>query len=351
MITKKVLITGITGQDGAYLAQLLLSKGYKVYGTYRRLSTPNFWRLQYLGIFDDVTLLPCDLIDSSSILETIKQVEPDEIYNLAAQSFVGTSFEQPLASAQISGMGVVRLLEVVRAIVPEAKFYQASTSELYGINEYEKQNEATPFEPSSPYAAAKLYAHHMTKIYREGYNLFACNGILFNHESPLRGLEFVTRKISNSLAKIKLGLIDKIELGNIESSRDWGYAPEYVEAMWLMLQQDEPDDYVISTGETYTVKDFIINASRALDLCWEDYVVQESKFYRPLDVNRLKGNSTKAYKKFNWKPKMKFKKLVQIMIEEDYERWKRWERGEHFPWDAWNYPSERKILSRKLNLD
>ena len=351
MTTKKAIITGITGQDGAYLAQLLLSKGYKVYGTYRRLSTPNFWRLQYLGIFDDVILLPCDLIDSSSILETIKQVEPDEVYNLAAQSFVGTSFEQPLASAQISGMGVVRLLEVVRAIVPEAKFYQASTSELYGINEYDKQNEVTPFEPSSPYSAAKLYAHHMIKIYREGYNLFACNGILFNHESPLRGLEFVTRKITNSLAKIKLGLIDKIELGNIESSRDWGYAPEYVEAMWLILQQDEPDDYVVSTGETHTVKDFIINAFSVLELRWEDYVVQESKFYRPLDVNRLKGDSAKARKKFNWNPKIKFEKLVKIMVEEDYERWRRWEKGEHFPWDAWNYPSERKILSRKLKLD
>lgn len=351
MNKKKALITGITGQDGAYLAKLLLSKDYEVFGTYRRLSTPNFWRLQYLGIFDDVILLPCDLIDSSSILETIKQVEPDEVYNLAAQSFVGTSFEQPLASAQISGMGVVRLLEVVRTIVPEAKFYQASTSELYGINEYDKQNEVTPFEPSSPYSAAKLYAHHMIKIYREGYNLFACNGILFNHESPLRGLEFVTRKITNSLAKIKLGLIDKIELGNIESSRDWGYAPEYVEAMWLILQQDEPDDYVVSTGETHTVKDFIINAFSVLDIRWEDYVVQDSKFYRPLDVNRLKGDSEKARKKFNWTPKIKFEKLVQIMVEKDYERWRRWEKGEHFPWDAWNYPSERKILSRKLNLD
>jgi len=348
---KKALITGVTGQDGAYLSKLLLSKGYKVYGTYRRLSTPNFWRLQYLGIFDNIVLLPCDLIDSSSILETVTQAMPDEVYNLAAQSFVGSSFEQPLASAQISGMGTVRFLEVIRTVVPSAKFYQASTSELYGINDFEKQNELTPFEPSSPYAASKLYSHHMTKIYRDGYNLFACNGILFNHESPIRGLEFVTRKITNAIAKIKLGLMDKIELGNIDASRDWGYAPEYVEAMWMMLQQENPDDYVISTDRTHTVKEFIKSAFSHLDLDWKKHIVQDKKFFRPLDVNRLRGDHQKAHKKFNWSPKTKFEELVKIMVDEDFARWKRWEKGDHFPWDAWNYPSERKILSRKLLLD
>jgi GDPmannose 4,6-dehydratase len=351
MAKKKALITGITGQDGAYLAKLLIEKEYEVFGTYRRISTPNFWRLQYLNIFDKVKLFPCDIIDSSSIYETINHIKPNEIYNLAAQSFVGSSFEQPLASAQISGMGAVRILEAMRSIVPKAKFYQASTSELYGINDYEKQNEKTPFEPSSPYSAAKLYSHHMTKIYRDGYNLFACNGILFNHESPLRGLEFVTRKITNALAKIKLGLIDKIELGNLNASRDWGYAPEYVEAMWLILQNNNPEDYVISTGETHSVKEFIIKAFEIVGLNWEEHIEQNEIFYRPLDVNRLKGNCSKAQKAINWHPKTTFNELVEVMVNEDCERWERWQKGEHFPWDAWNYPSEKKILSRKINLD
>ncbi len=348
---KHALVTGITGQDGAYLADFLLKKDYKVYGTYRRLSTPNFWRLQYLGIFDKVELLPVDLLDSFSITEAIRISRPDEIYNLAAMSFVGASFEQPLASAEITGLGVVKFLEAMRNIAPEVRFYQASTSEMYGDNLFEEQSEDTLFEPSSPYAAAKLYAHSMVKIYRKGYGLFACNGILFNHESPLRGLEFVTRKITNTVAKISLGLEEYIELGNIEAKRDWGYAPEYVEAMWLMLQQDEPDDFVIATNETHTIKEFLEVAFSYVGLDWEKYVRIDERFMRPVDVRYLKGSYEKAKDKLGWEPKTRFSGLAEIMLKSDVERWKLWSAGEHFPWDAWNYPNEKRILSRKLKLD
>jgi GDPmannose 4,6-dehydratase len=348
---KRALVTGITGQDGAYLASFLLEKGYKVFGTYRRLSTPNFWRLQYLDMFDKVELLPVDLLDSFSITEAIKIAKPDEIYNLAAMSFVGASFEQPLASAEITGLGVVKFLEAIRNIAPDVKFYQASTSEMYGDNLFEEQSEDTLFEPSSPYAAAKLYAHSMVKIYRKGYGLFACNGILFNHESPIRGLEFVTRKITNAVAKISLGLEEYIELGNIEAKRDWGYAPEYVEAMWLMLQQDEPDDFVIATNETHTIKEFLEVAFSHVGLDWEKYIRIDERFMRPVDVRYLKGSYNKAREKLGWEPKTKFKGLAEIMLSSDLERWKKWGNGEHFPWDAWNYPNEKRILSRKLKLD
>jgi len=348
---KKALITGITGQDGAYLAKFLLDKGYQVFGTYRRLSTPNFWRLQYLGIFDDVELLPVDLLDSFSIIESIKISQPDEIYNLAAQSFVGASFEQPLASAEITGLGVVKFLEAMRNIAPDVKFYQASTSEMFGDNLFTEQSEDTLFDPSSPYAAAKLYAHSMVKIYRKGYGLFACNGILFNHESPIRGLEFVTRKITNAVAKINLGLENSIELGNIESKRDWGFAPEYVEAMWLILQQDTPDDYVIATNETHTIKEFLEVAFNSVGLEWQKYVKIDERFMRPVDVRFLKGNYHKSLTKLGWEPKTKFNELVKIMLKADIDRWSKWQNGEHFPWDAWNYPNEKKILSRKLKLD
>ncbi len=348
---KHALVTGITEQDGAYLADFLLKKDYKVYGTYRRLSTPNFWRLQYLGIFDKVELLPVDLLDSFSITEAIRISRPDEIYNLAAMSFVGASFEQPLASAEITGLGVVKFLEAMRNIAPEVRFYQASTSEMYGDNLFEEQSEDTLFEPSSPYAAAKLYAHSMVKIYRKGYGLFACNGILFNHESPLRGLEFVTRKITNTVAKISLGLEEYIELGNIEAKRDWGYAPEYVEAMWLMLQQDEPDDFVIATNETHTIKEFLEVAFSYVGLDWEKYVRIDERFMRPVDVRYLKGSYEKAKDKLGWEPKTRFSGLAEIMLKSDVERWKLWSAGEHFPWDAWNYPNEKRILSRKLKLD
>ncbi len=348
---KHALVTGITGQDGAYLADFLLKKGYKVYGTYRRLSTPNFWRLQYLGIFEEVELLPVDLLDSFSITEAIKISKPDEIYNLAAMSFVGASFEQPLASAEITGLGVVKFLEAMRNIAPDVRFYQASTSEMYGDNLFTEQSEDTLFEPSSPYAAAKLYAHSMVKIYRKGYGLFACNGILFNHESPIRGLEFVTRKITNTVAKISLGLEEYIELGNIDAKRDWGYAPEYVEAMWLMLQQDEPDDFVIATNETHTIKEFLEVAFSYVGLEWEKYVRIDERFMRPVDVRYLKGNYKKAQEKLGWEPRTRFSGLAEIMLKSDVDRWKLWGKGEHFPWDAWNYPNEKRILSRKLKLD
>ncbi len=348
---KHALITGITGQDGAYLAKFLLNKGYKVFGTYRRLSTPNFWRLQYLGIFEQIELLPVDLLDSFSIIESIKISKPEEIYNLAAQSFVGASFEQPLASAEITGLGVVKFLEAIRNIAPSVRFYQASTSEMFGDNLFEEQSEDTVFEPSSPYAAAKLYAHSMVKIYRKGYGLFACNGILFNHESPLRGLEFVTRKITNGVAKISLGLEDFIELGNINAKRDWGYSPEYVEAMWMMLQMENPDDYIIATNETHTIKEFLEIAFKIAGMNWEKHVKIDKRFLRPLDVRFLKGNYKKSQVKLGWEPKTRFKALAEIMLDSDLERWRKWSNGEHFPWDAWNYPNEKRILSRKLKLD
>jgi len=348
---KKALITGITGQDGAYLAKFLLGKGYEVYGTYRRLSTPNFWRLQYLDIFDKVNLIPADLVDSASLVEAVKNSDPNEVYHLAAQSFVGTSFEQPVGAGMVTGLGVTRMLEAVRQVNPEIRFYQASTSELFGGRSDRPMREDDVFKPVSPYATAKLYGYWLTRIYREGYKMFACNGILFNHESPLRGLEFVTRKISNAVAKIALRIEKELRLGNLEAKRDWGYAPEYVESMWLMLQQDEPDDYVVATGEAHSVKEFAEKAFELAGLDWQDYVKIDKKFFRPLDVGYLLGDATKAKEKLGWKPKVKFEKLVEIMVKEDTQRWERWQRGEKFPWDAPNYPSEDKILSRTLVLD
>ncbi len=349
--SKVALITGITGQDGAYLAKFLLDKRYQVFGTFRRLSTPNFWRLQYLDIFDRVNLIPADLLDSASLVEAIKISQPEEIYHLAAQSFVGASFEQPLGAGEITGLGVTRLLEAVREMNPKIRFYQASTSELYGSGNSEPQTETTPFRPASPYAAAKLYGYWITRIYREGYGIFACNGILFNHESPLRGLEFVTRKISNMVAKIALGLEKELRLGNLEARRDWGYALEYVESMWLMLQQEKPDDYVIATNEAHSVKEFVEKAFSIVGLDWEKYVKVDERFLRPLDVSFLQGDYSKAGQKLGWKPKVKFDELVEIMVKEDVNRWERWQKGERFPWDAPNYPSENRILSRMLSLE
>jgi GDPmannose 4,6-dehydratase len=348
---KRTLITGITGQDGAYLAKFLLDKGYNVFGTYRRLSTPNFWRLQYLDIFEEIKLIPADLLDSSSIVEAIKISKPDEIYHLAAQSFVGTSFELPVGSGEITGLGVTRILEAIREINPKIKFYQASTSELYGGRGAEPQAEDTPFQAASPYAAAKLYGYWVTRIYREGYGIFACNGILFNHESPLRGLEFVTRKISNAAAKIALGLDKDLKLGNLKAKRDWGYAPEYVESMWLMLQQNEPDDYVVATNETHSVEEFAEKAFSIAGLDWQKHVKVDERFLRPLDVNFLQGDYSKAKQKLGWQPKVKFDELAEIMVKEDLSRWERWLKGEKFPWDAPNYPNENRILSRVLRLE
>ena len=348
---KKALITGITGQDGAYLAKFLLGKGYEVYGTYRRLSTPNFWRLQYLDIFDKVKLIPADLVDSASLVEAVKISDPTEVYHLAAQSFVGASFEQPVGAGMVTGLGVTRMLEAVRQVNPEIRFYQAATSEQFGGSSDRPMGEEDVFKPASPYAAAKLYGYWLTRIYREGYRIFACNGILFNHESPLRGLEFVTRKISNAVAKIALGIEKELRLGNLEAKRDWGHAPDYVESMWLMLQQKEPDDYVIATGETHSVKEFVEKAFGCADLDWQNHVKIDKRFFRPLDVNYLQGDPAKAKEKLSWKPKVKFEKLVEIMVKEDMQRWERWQKGERFPWDAPNYPSEDKILSRMLALE
>jgi len=347
---KKALITGITGQDGAYLAKLLLDKGYEVYGTYRRLSTPNFWRLQYLDIFQRVNLIPADLIDAASIVEAINISEPDEIYHLAAQSFVGASFEQPIGTGEITGLGVPRTLEAMRQVNAKIKFYQASTSELYGETQSAPQLEETPFCPRSPYSAAKLYGYWITRMYREAYGIFACNGILFNHESPLRGLEFVTRKISNSVAKIALGIAKEVRLGNLEAKRDWGYAPEYVESMWLMLQQDKPDDYVIATNEMHSVKEFAKAAFDMVNLDWQQYVKVDQRFFRPLDVNLLIGDYSKSKRKLGWEPKVKFDKLVEIMVKSDLDRWKAWLNGERFPWDAPNYPDEARILTKALRV-
>ena len=315
---KKALITGVTGQDGAYLSKFLLEKGYKVYGTYRRVSTPNFWRLEYLGILSQIELIPFDLLDQSSILEAIKIAEPDEIYNLAAQSFVGASFEQPVATGEITGLGLTRLLDTIRNSNPEIRFYQASSSELYGDVAEVPQNENTPFRPKSPYAAAKLYAHWITVNYREAYNLFAVCGILFNHESPLRGVEFVTRKITYNIALIKHGLVNKLTLGNLDAQRDWGYAEDYVEAMWLMLQQETPKDYVIATGKTYTVKEFVKRAFEYAGLNYKDYVITAEKYLRPSDVELLLGDPSKAIKDLGWTPsKTSLDELIKMMVESD----------------------------------
>ena len=347
-MSKRALVTGLTGQDGAYLAKFLLEKGYEVFGTYRRLSTPNFWRLQHLDIFDKVKLIPADLSDSFSLMEAINISKPHEIYNLAAQSFVGTSFEQPVSTATVTGLGVTSILEAVRQIDTDIRFYQASTSELYGEGHSSILSEKTAFEPSSPYAAAKLYGYWITRIYREGYDIFTCNGILFNHERPLRGLEFVTRKISNTVAKIAMGMEKELSLGNLEAKRDWGYAPDYVKSMWLMLQQEEPDDYVVATGETHSVREFVEKAFESVGLDWEKYVKVDKKFLRPIDVNFLQGDCSKAKEKLKWKPEVKFEELVEIMVKEDLEKWGKWQSGERFPWDAPNYPNETNILTRAL---
>lgn len=347
---KRALITGITGQDGSYLAKFLLDKGYEVFGIYRRLSTPNFWRLQYLNIFDRVGLIPADLLDAPSIREAVEISEPNEIYHLAAQSFVGASFEQPIGTANTTGIGVARILDVIRSN-KNIKFYQASTSELFGKVSEVPQTETTPFNPRSPYAAAKLYGYWITRIYREAYGIFACNGILFNHESPLRGLEFVTRKITNGVAKIYLGISKELILGNLEAKRDWGYAPEYVESMWLMLQQKIPQDYVVATNETHSVGEFVEKAFQYVGLDWGKYVRVDKRFLRPLEVDFLQGSYAKAKKELGWEPKVKVDQLVEIMVREDVNKWERWRKGEHFPWDAPSYPNENKIVSKKYKVD
>ncbi|MGB6463776.1 MAG: GDP-mannose 4,6-dehydratase [Nitrosotalea sp.] len=343
---KTALITGVTGQDGAYLAKFLLGKNYRVFGTYRRLSTPNFWRLHYLDVYDKVTFIPADIIDSRSISEVLKKSHPDEVYHLAAQSFVGASFDQPLYTSDITGFGTVRLLEEIKKYNKNIRIYQASSSEMYGNVKSPIKNETTPFHPASPYAIAKLYSYWMINLYREAYGMHAVNGILFNHESPIRGLEFVTRKVSNGVAKISLGLADKLRLGNLEAKRDWGYAPEYVEGMWMMMQQKNPDDYVLATNESHTIRDLVEEACKVAGIPISKIISSKENF-RPFDVLDLKGDYSKAKKKIGWKPKTTFKKLVKIMVEEDIARWQRWLKGEHFPWDAATSGEDSYVISKK----
>jgi GDPmannose 4,6-dehydratase len=315
---KKALITGITGQDGSYLAEFLLSKGYKVFGLSRRTSTQNFERIEH--IMNDIELISGDLIDQHSITYAIQQAQPDEIYNLAAQSFVQASWEQPVLTGEFTGLGVTRVLEAMRLAKPDAKFYQASSSEMFGKVVETPQKETTPFYPRSPYGVAKVYGHWITVNYRESFDLFACSGILFNHESPRRGLEFVTRKIANGVARIKYGKQKTVKLGNPEAKRDWGYAKDYVEAMWMMLQQDKPDDFVISTGETHSVKEFLQLACEAAGLPdWEAVYEHDNKYDRPAEVDYLIGDSSKARKQLGWAPKTSFPELVRLMVEAELQ--------------------------------
>lgn len=336
---KKSIITGITGQDGAYLAQLLLNKGYEVYGTFRRTSSVNFWRIEELGIagHPNLHLVEYDLTDLSSSIRLLQKTQATEVYNLAAQSFVGVSFDQPITTCEITGLGAINLLEAIRIVNPKIRYYQASTSEMFGKVQAIPQIETTPFYPRSPYGVAKLYAHWMTINYRESYGIFGASGILFNHESPLRGKEFVTRKITDSVAKIKLGMLDTLELGNIDAKRDWGFAQEYVEAMWKMLQVEEADTYVVATGRTETVRDFVTMAFKAVDIAiaFEGRDAQEvainvatgatvmrinPHFYRPAEVDLLVGDATKAHKKLDWTPQTRLESLCAMMVEADMRR-------------------------------
>jgi GDPmannose 4,6-dehydratase len=334
---KVAFITGVTGQDGAYLSRFLLDRGYSVFGAVRRTSSKNLWRLKELGIENEINLVSLDLLEITNIMRVLEKVQPEEIYNLAAQSFVELSFEQPIYTGDVDGIGVARLLEAIRVLCPEAHFYQASTSEMFGNASVVPQSETTPFAPRSPYAAAKLYAHWMSRNYREAYGLFTANGILFNHESPLRGSEFVTRKISLALARIRHGGNLVLEVGNLDAKRDWGFAGDYVEGMWMMLQQDVPSDYVLATGETHSVREYVETTAETLgfNLDWEGHGLEEkaydrktgkilvkvnSRFFRPAEVNLLCGDSGKASEELGWSPRTRFKDLARLMAEEDMRR-------------------------------
>jgi len=317
-MTRRALITGITGQDGAYLATFLLEKGYEVHGMVRRASTENFERIAALR--DQVTLHQADLLDQLSIITLIQEVRPHEVYNLAAQSFVPTSWLQPLLTSEFTALGVTRILEAIRLVDPAIRFYQASSSEMFGKVRQEPQNEETPFWPRSPYGVAKVYGHWITVNYRESYSIFACSGILFNHESPLRGKEFVTRKVSDGVARIKLGMADKLVLGNLDAMRDWGYAGDYVRAMWLMLQQEQPDDYVVATGEKHSVRELLDLAFGYVGLDWHDYVASDPKLFRPAEINTLRGDASKARRVLGWEPTVDFPKLVRMMVDVDMRR-------------------------------
>lgn len=319
-MAKSALITGITGQDGSYLAEFLLEKGYKVYGLTRRTSTVNNERIEHIQ--EKIELLQGDLLDQSSLTEAVSLAQPDEVYNLAAQSFVKTSWNQPVLTGEFTAIGVTRMLEAVRAVNPKIKFYQASSSEMFGKVTETPQKETTRFHPRSPYGVAKVYGHYITLNYRESFDMFACSGILFNHESPRRGLEFVTRKISNAVARISLGKQSELELGNLDSKRDWGFAGDYVEAMWLMLQQDNPDDYVVSTGETHSVEEFVKLAFEVVGIDdWSKYVKSNMAAYmRPAEVDYLIGDASKARDVLGWAPKTSFKQLVEMMVKSDLEK-------------------------------
>lgn len=322
MAGRKALITGITGQDGAYLADLLLENGYQVFGLVRRSSTSEVgdFRLRWLGVADKVRLVDGDITDLSSLMRVLRAVQPDEVYNLAAQSFVKSSWQQPLATGAVTGMGAANMLEAVRLECPDARFYQASSSEMYGLIREPRQSETTPFYPRSPYAAAKLYGHWMTVNYRESFRLHASSGILFNHESPLRSIEFVTRKVTNGVARIKLGLAKTLRLGNLEAKRDWGHAKDYVRAMWLMLQQDEPDDYVIATGRTASVREMCCVAFEHVGLDMEASIVIDPSLFRPAEVEVLLGDARKAHRKLGWEPTISFHDMICEMVDADLQR-------------------------------
>jgi GDPmannose 4,6-dehydratase len=317
-MAKRALITGITGQDGSYLAELLLAEGYEVFGMVRRLSTPNTWRIEH--ILDRVTLKPADLLDQLSLLRLIDDVEPAEVYNLAAMSFVPASWDQPMLTGEFNSQGVTRMLDAIRHVNPKIRFYQASSSEMFGKVRETPQNELTPFYPRSPYGVSKVFAHYITVNYRESYDLFAVSGMLFNHESPRRGLEFVTRKVTDGVARIKLGLQDKLPIGNMAAQRDWGFAGDYVRAMWLMLQQDTPDDYVIATGVSHSVKQLIEIAFARAGLDWRKHVYEDPALIRPAEVDLLLGDCTKAKEQLKWTPRVDFKQLIETMVDADLER-------------------------------
>ena len=353
---KKALITGITGQDGSYLAEFLLSQGYQVYGIKRRSSSFNTARVD--SVLPDwherdarLLLHFADLADSTSLVKLLYRLQPDEIYHLGAQSHVKVSFEIPEYTGDITALGTTRLLEAIREAGIKTRFYQASSSEMYGRASEVPQSETTPFRPRSPYACSKVYAYWMTVNYREGYGLFACNGILFNHESPRRGETFVSRKVTRAVARIRAGLQDRLFLGNLEAKRDWGYAPEFVEAMWLILQQDKPDNFVIATNESHSVREFVEKAFSVVDLNWQNYVHVDKKYKRPLDVKFLQGDYSKVKAHFGWQPKIKIDKLTEIMVTSDLNCWQKWLKGDRFPWDAPCYPDENRILSRMLRID
>jgi GDPmannose 4,6-dehydratase len=318
MTSKRALITGITGQDGSYLAELLLDKGYEVYGLTRRLSANNYWRIEHL--LDRLTLLPGDLLDQLSLIRVLEKVKPHEVYNLAAMSFVPASWDQPMLTGEFNSQGVTRVLEAVRVVDPSIRIYQASSSEMYGKVREVPQKESTPFYPRSPYGVSKVFAHYITVNYRESYNLFAVSGILFNHESPRRGLEFVTRKVTDGVAKIKTGKAKDLRLGNLDAHRDWGFAGDYVRAMWMMLQQDAPDDYVIATGESHSVQELVEIAFDHAGLDWKKYVALDPAFLRPAEVDHLIGDASRAREQFGWTPSVSFDGLVRMMVDADLKR-------------------------------